>query len=118
LGYFRSIKLKNYRNFLDSSFEFDDKCNIIIGKNGSGKTNVLESLSLFEKGRGFRKEKIINLVNYETNEKNFNIRSIFHHEGTDYTVNVSNIDKNEKNLKKIFINNSSDVDSLKYFENL
>ena len=33
-------------------------------------------------------------------------------------VNVSNIEKNEKNLKKIFINNSSDVDSLKYFENL
>lgn len=118
MGHFRSIKLKNYRNFLDSSFEFDDKCNIIIGKNGSGKTNVLESLSLFEKGRGFRKEKIINLVNYETNEKNFNIRSIFHHEDTDYTVDVSNIDKNEKNLKKIFINNSSDVDSLKYFENL
>ena len=118
MGHFRSIKLKNYRNFLDSSFEFDDKCNIIIGKNGSGKTNVLESLSLFEKGRGFRKEKIINLVNYETNEKNFNIRSIFHHEDTDYTVDVSNIDKNEKNLKKIFINNSSDKDSLKYFENL
>ena len=99
MGHFRSIKLKNYRNFLDSSFEFDDKCNIIIGKNGSGKTNILESLSLFEKGRGFRKEKIINLVNYETNEKNFNIRSIFHHEDTDYTVDVFNIDKNEKNLK-------------------
>ena len=69
MGYFRSIKLKNYRNFLDSSFEFDEKCNIIIGKNGSGKTNVLESLSLFEKGKGFRKEKLINLVNYEANEK-------------------------------------------------
>jgi len=118
LGHFQSIKLNCYRNFLDSFFEFDKTCNIIIGKNGSGKTNILESLSLFEKGRGFRKDNLVNLVNHETNKKSFKIRSIFHHEDTDYIADVFNVNIKEKNLKKIFINNSSDADSLKYFENL
>ena len=31
-----------------------------IAKNGSGKTNILEGLSLLEKGRGFKKDKVIN----------------------------------------------------------
>ena len=62
MSYFRNISLNNYRNFTNSSFEFDNFCNIILGQNGSGKTNLLESLSLVEKGRGLRKEKISNLL--------------------------------------------------------
>ena len=41
-------------------------------KNGSGKTNILESISLFEKGRGLRKDTINNLVSYKNSQKNFN----------------------------------------------
>ena len=74
LGYFKNIKLINYRNFIDSSFAFDDGCNVIIGKNGSGKTNILEAISLFEKGRGFRKDKIINFINFEIDRSLLNLR--------------------------------------------
>ena len=118
MGYFKNIKLKFYRNFLDSSFEFDKRCNIIIGKNGSGKTNILESLSLLEKGRGFKKEKLNNFINYEMHDKYFHIRATFHHEDIDYTADVFNNDKNERNLKKILVNGSDDSYSLKHFENL
>ena len=55
LNFFQNIKLENYRNFNYFEIDFTSGCNILIGKNGSGKTNILESISLFEKGRGFRK---------------------------------------------------------------
>lgn len=118
MGYFQSISLKNYRNFLNSSFEFNERCNVIVGKNGSGKTNILESISLFEKGRGFRKEKILNLINFQNNDLNFKIHSKFYHNNNDYDVQIFNDKKIEKNSKKILINDSSDPSSLKHFQNL
>lgn len=40
----RSIRLFNFRNHSDSSFEFSDRVNCIVGENGSGKTNLLDAV--------------------------------------------------------------------------
>lgn len=40
----RDIKLLNFRNYDDLNLEFSDNINIIIGNNGEGKTNILESV--------------------------------------------------------------------------
>lgn len=40
----RDIKLLNFRNYDDLKLEFSDNINIIIGNNGEGKTNILESV--------------------------------------------------------------------------
>ena len=42
----KSLKLKNFRNFEDREFFFDDKKNFIVWENGKWKTNILESISL------------------------------------------------------------------------
>ena len=115
MGYFKNIKLRNYRNFLDSSLNFDANCNIIIGKNGSGKTNILESISLFEKGRGFKKEKILNLINFEKKFFGFDIKSSFQDQKIDLNINIFNSDKN---LKRLSVNGSIEKESIKYFESL
>ena len=112
MGYIKNIKLVNYRNFINSDYSFKKGCNIIIGKNGSGKTNILEAISLF------RKEKIDNLINFDPNKKNFKIESIFFHNQTEYNIAISNTIKNIKNTKKILINDSSDIDDYVYFEKL
>ena len=39
-----SIRLQNFRSYLDDSFELSESVNIIVGKNASGKTNLLESI--------------------------------------------------------------------------
>lgn len=39
-----SLRLQNFRSHQDSSFEFSDEANIIIGPNASGKTNILEAM--------------------------------------------------------------------------
>lgn len=41
----KRIKLKNYRNYLNSEILFNDNLNIIIGPNNTGKTNLLKAIS-------------------------------------------------------------------------
>ena len=113
MGYFKNINFSNYRNFTRCSLSFDKSLNIILGKNGSGKTNILEGISLFEKGRGFRKEKIANLINFNNFDKRFNIDSKFQDDKLEFIVNVFN---SEKNLKKISINESLEKETIKHFE--
>ena len=42
----RSVVFQNFRNIKYKKFIFNDKLNIIIGKNNSGKTNILEGIKL------------------------------------------------------------------------
>ena len=62
MGKINNIHLKNFRNFQDFKISFNSNCNILFGKNGSGKTNLLESISNLGKGRGFRNSGISNLI--------------------------------------------------------
>jgi recombinational DNA repair ATPase RecF len=61
LGYFKDIKLNNFRNFENFFLEFKNGCNIILGKNGSGKTNILESLSFLKPLPFSNKDKLSNI---------------------------------------------------------
>ena len=115
MGYFKNINFNNYRNFSSYNISFDRGSNVILGKNGSGKTNILEGISLFEKGRGFRKDKIINLINYQNKDKGFKIDSDFKNEKNQLKISIFN---SEKNLKKISVNESFEIESIKYFESL
>ncbi len=49
-----SVRLQNFRSYKDSAFEFEPGVNIIIGPNGSGKTNLLESLLVICRGSSYR----------------------------------------------------------------
>ncbi|MDH4358329.1 MAG: DNA replication and repair protein RecF [Candidatus Berkelbacteria bacterium] len=51
------IRLTNIRCFEDASFEFSPNVNLIVGPNGSGKTTILEAISLFGFGRVLSVEK-------------------------------------------------------------
>ncbi len=42
----KNIELSNFRRFEHSSFELDQQMNIFIGKNASGKTTVLEAVTV------------------------------------------------------------------------
>lgn len=52
------LTLHNFRNYTDRRFEFAATPVAIIGVNGSGKTNILEALSLLSPGRGLRSAKL------------------------------------------------------------
>jgi len=58
----QSITLHNFRSYEESSFEFSDGVNIIIGPNAVGKTNLLEAVYVSALGRGFRSKQDSDLI--------------------------------------------------------
>lgn len=56
-----NLRLINFRNHLDFSIASKENFIIISGANGSGKTNVLESISLFSLGKGLKNAKLEDL---------------------------------------------------------
>ena len=56
------LKLSNYRNHKFLQINPTKNIILITGRNGSGKTNVLESISLFDSNTGFRNARMSELV--------------------------------------------------------
>lgn len=52
--FLKNSNLQNYRNFSELSLDFAEYINIIVGENGAGKTNLLESISLLSPGKGLK----------------------------------------------------------------
>ena len=48
------LQLNNFRLFQDSIFSLSSGTNLILGENGSGKTSILESISILLSGSSFR----------------------------------------------------------------
>ena len=59
------LKLSNYRNHKFLQINPTKNIILITGRNGSGKTNVLESISLFDSNTGFRNAKLSELIRYD-----------------------------------------------------
>jgi DNA replication and repair protein RecF len=56
--YIDSIKTFGFRNLENLEFSPNSNINIFIGKNGQGKTNLLETIYVASKGKSFRPGKI------------------------------------------------------------
>ncbi len=50
----KSIELKNYRNIENEKINFTEGVNVLFGKNAQGKTNVIEAVYSFSRGKSFR----------------------------------------------------------------
>ncbi|TYB31846.1 MAG: AAA family ATPase [Candidatus Mcinerneyibacterium aminivorans] len=61
----KKMHLKNFRNLRKEKVTFFPSVNVIVGNNGSGKSNLLEAIYLFYKGKSFRKSKLIDMINWE-----------------------------------------------------
>lgn len=60
-----SLKLVNFRNYENESFDLEKKVNIFFGANGVGKTNLLEAVYLVAVGDSFKAKKIDEMVRFE-----------------------------------------------------
>lgn len=52
--YCQSLRLLNFRNYRQASFRFSPRLNVLVGDNGRGKTNVIESIYTALTGESFR----------------------------------------------------------------
>ena len=58
------IELNNFRNTESEKISFSDGVNLLYGKNAQGKTNVLEAIYLFARGKSFRGGKDADIVRF------------------------------------------------------
>ena len=61
------LKLSQFRNYSKLVLDFHPQFNIFIGKNGVGKTNLLESIYYLANSKSFRTSNLQNLVQKEKN---------------------------------------------------
>lgn len=59
-----SVTLRNFRSYSNQSFSFSAKTNLVIGPNGSGKTNLLEAIYLLSVGKSFRSISLAKLISW------------------------------------------------------
>ncbi|MEO8517412.1 MAG: DNA replication and repair protein RecF [Flavobacterium sp.] len=51
--YLKKISLFNFKNFNEANFEFEHKINCFVGKNGVGKTNILDAIYHLSFGKSY-----------------------------------------------------------------
>lgn len=67
----KRLKAKNFRNVKEANIEFSDGVNLLLGKNAQGKTNIIESIYIFSRGRSFRHADDKSLIRF--GEQGFSI---------------------------------------------
>lgn len=83
----KKAELINFRNYENETVEFSDGVNVICGSNAQGKTNIVESIYIFARGKGFRASKDKELVRFGT-ECGY-AKLLFEKDGYDTELGVS-----------------------------
>lgn len=92
-----SLSLQNFRNYADEQVTFRPGINILLGDNGQGKTNVLESIYYLLTGKSYRVQREQELLRWEQNS--FYLQGIFHLAGR--SVYLESHYQNKKKIIKI-----------------
>ena len=57
--------VNGFRNLQDQTFSFSPRVNLVLGRNGEGKTNLLEALNYFALGRSHRGSRAEEMVAFD-----------------------------------------------------
>ncbi len=63
----KEIEFTFFRNIESEKISFSDGINVIYGENAQGKTNILEGIYIFARGKSFRAFKDRELINFNSN---------------------------------------------------
>jgi len=94
--YLNFLRLHNFRNFADTTVEFGEKCNVIHGDNGQGKTNLLEAIIFLSTGRSFRTPRLGELIREK--EPFFSLEAEIVREGIRHRIRI-HFDGQNKHLQ-------------------
>ncbi len=95
--YIKSIYLENYRNYKNINIDFHRNVNVILGDNGQGKTNLLESIYLTSMGKSFKSIKDKELIKF--GEEFFRVKALYNREEDDGKIDIYISEKGLKAIK-------------------
>jgi DNA replication and repair protein RecF len=58
------VTARNFRNLVDAPIEFHPATNLVVGRNGQGKTNLLEAIYFLATTKSFRTTKLTSVVRF------------------------------------------------------
>ncbi|MFT6867168.1 MAG: DNA replication and repair protein RecF [Cyclobacteriaceae bacterium] len=94
----KTLKLQYFKNYSDLDIHFSDGINCILGKNGMGKTNLLDAIYYLSMTRSALSNTDQQNITYS--QPYFSINGNFKHEGKVLGVN-SYFEKGKKKLMKV-----------------
>ncbi len=95
--YLKKISLFNYKNFSEANFDFDQKINCFVGKNGIGKTNVLDAIYHLSYGKSYFNPLAVQ--NIKHGEEFFVIDGVFEKNNREEQI-VCSLKKGQKKILK------------------
>jgi DNA replication and repair protein RecF len=62
--YIKALELIDFRNYERQNLCFHEKVNIVLGKNGQGKSNLMEGIYILSMGKSFRTQKDAEMIRF------------------------------------------------------
>lgn len=94
--YVSKITLEGFRNYTDATAHFDRGINVIIGDNGQGKTNLLESVFYLTSARSFKTRYDRELIGFD--REIANIKADIYSQGREQKIEIVLKRGRKKNL--------------------
>ena len=112
----RSLLIKSFRNINDLKLDFNDSSKIIfIGKNGSGKTSIIESIFLLSNKKSFRGSENKHLISWGSN--NSTIEGLFDTDEGEKKFTLT-LENNQKFKRIIKVNDNNITKASDFYSHL
>ena len=95
--FFKSLVLRNFRNYPTLAMEWSPGTNMITGANAQGKSNLLEAINYLSTGASFRGAKDQDMIRW--GQSFFFAEGEVHKEGGDFTVSAGFTQDGKKVVK-------------------
>lgn len=97
----RSLTSQNFRNLASEDVSFHDQVNIVVGRNGQGKTNLLEAIYFLATTKSFRTARVSSL--FQFGSPSVFVSGLLHRFGVDKTLSVG-LETGEARRRALMIN--------------
>ena len=97
----RSLTAQGFRNLAAAEFAFHDQVNIVVGRNGQGKTNLLEAIYFLATTKSFRTSRVASLFAFGS--PSVFVSGVLHRFGVDKTLSVG-LETGETRRRALMIN--------------
>ena len=93
-----ALSLTNYKNITAASYVFDARINCFIGKNGVGKSNILDAIYHLCFGKGYFNPSAVQNIQFE--KEFFMLEGVFDRDGNEEKIVGSLKKGNKKTIKR------------------
>lgn len=97
----RTVTTQNFRNLAPAETEFHPQANIVVGRNGQGKTNLLEAIYFMATTKSFRTTRIASVFRHDASS--VFVSGVVERDGLERTLSVG-LETGEAKKRVLMIN--------------